>query len=232
MLSASVSAIALAEVDRRAVVKDDVAVRARRARSLRRAARSCGSGTNAMVERLVDVGGDRLAGDRRSSAPATAASRPSARTVSPFARQRDMRFQPVERPSSPSRWAIAARSLVIGHQFEPLAVADLVDAELMGEIVGQSILPCASASSRSSLEPLPKSLAARRARMAAARRRRASSLIQAALRRLRPSRAASSRGSRHSSDPAARAIRPACEPSCPAPDRRAQARDAPIPSPR
>ena len=79
---------------------------------------------------------------RRSSVERLALNRPGADDLA-LSCQRRMRVQPVERHQARDGRQCAARSASSATELDPLAVADLVEWQAVGEIVGHPTLPFA-----------------------------------------------------------------------------------------
>ena len=92
------------------------------------------------LERLVDMGRDRLAGDDAALLERCAPDGPRRGRSRQSRAKRDMRFEPVDARQAEALCDRAALGLV-GDKVEPLAVADLVEPEPMREPVGHSSLP-------------------------------------------------------------------------------------------
>jgi hypothetical protein len=133
-----------AEVDRDAVVEDDVAILGAKLDFLGHVA-GARFGDEGDVERLVDVRRDRLAGDHatllKSGGDAAGGANRGA-----VARQAGMGLEPLDRGQVEPLGDRAAL-LVVGDQVDPLAVADPVQRQPMGEILDHPILPSARAAS-------------------------------------------------------------------------------------
>ena len=136
------SAIAAAEVDRAAVVEDDVAIGLAQLDLFLRSA-DLGLGHEDQLERLIDMRRHRLAGDHailveRGDDPALGVNH----LALPV--QHRPRFEPAQRLEAEPLGDRAAFGLV-GDELEQFAVADLLDAEMMGKAVGHESLPSISA---------------------------------------------------------------------------------------
>ena len=173
----------------------------RRARSPRRPA---GLGHEHHVERLVDMGGDRLAGDdaallERREQPALGADRVA------VARQDGMGFEPVERgQTEPLGDRPPLR--VVGDEVDPLAVANLVEPKRDGRNRRSSAFSRRDRAHVGAARARPR-IAQRPAvwPSASGRRRRRRRLSLAA-----PAQSPACRPPRATARPGARARRPAC----------------------
>ena len=177
-----------AEIDRRAVVEDDVAIRCAEL-DLVVGPAACGSGTNIISNGSSTWAGDRLAGDdaalvERRDQPALGADHLARRATSVHALRAGRAI------GRPSRSAIAPPLGFVGDEVEPLAVADLVEPESVREAVGHSILPSSSAATIGSPRASTRSVLQRLAPSGAAPSVGDAVLIQAVARRLVPVRAA------------------------------------------